>query len=99
MIKHIVLFRFTEIQSDEEKRENAKLLSSIFTPLKDLPSVKEYNVGVNISNSDFAWDVVIDSSFDSLNLLKEYSISKEHQEAIRKGKQFAKEKSVIDYEY
>lgn len=99
MIKHIVFFRFTEILSDKEKRKNAKILSSIFTPLKDLPSVKEYNIGLNISNSDFAWDLVIDSSFDSLDSLKEYSKSKEHQEAIRKGKQFAKEKSVIDYEY
>ncbi len=99
MIKHIVLFRFTETMSADEKREKATSLQSIFQPLRDLPSVKEYRVGLNISESDFAWDVVIDSVFDSAESLKAYSISKEHQSAIQSASQFAKEKSVIDYEF
>lgn len=99
MIKHIVLFRFTEKMTADERNKKAKILQSIFQSLKDLSSVKEYSVGVNISKSDFAWDVVIDSVFDSHELLRTYSISKEHQDAISRARQFAKEKSVIDYEF
>ena len=99
MIKHIVFFRFTEKLLENERIENARALSSIFSPLKNLSSVKEYRVGINISDSDAAWDVVIDSAFESLEKLNEYSDSKEHREAISKGKQFAKERSVIEYEF
>ncbi len=99
MIKHIVLFRFTEIMSADKRKEKAKRLQSIFEPLKDLPSVKEYRVGINISESDSAWDVVIDSVFDSPESLKAYSISEEHQLAIQSARKFAKEKSFIDYKF
>jgi len=99
MIKHIVFFRFTEILTENERIENAKTLCSIFSSLKDLPSVNKYRVGININESDAAWDVVIDSTFESPVLLEEYNTSREHIEAIEKGRQFAKERSVIDYKF
>ena len=99
MIKHIVLFRFTEKMTAEERNKKAESLQSIFQPLEELESVKEYRVGINISCSDFAWDVVIDSVFDSPESLKRYSISDEHRDAILRARQFEKEKSVIDYEF
>ncbi len=99
MIKHIVLFRFTEKMTADKRSKKAKSLQSIFQPLEELECVKEYRVGINISKSEFAWDVVIDSVFDSLESLRAYSISKEHQDAIVRARQFAKEKSVIDYKF
>lgn len=99
MIKHIVFFRFTGKLNRDERKENARALSSIFSPLKNHSSVKEYRVGVNVNISDSAWDVVIDSTFLSPEKLEEYNNSREHLEAIKEGRQFAKDRSVIDYEF
>ena len=99
MIKHIVFFRFTEDLNRAERRERSEELSSIFLPLKSLPSVSDYKVGINLSLSDYAWDVAIDSTFKSLEAFELYSKSPEHKEAIRLGKKFEKEKSVVDYKF
>lgn len=97
MIKHIVFFRLKGNLSKVERRNKAEAIKAIFSPLGNLQSVKEYKVGVNISESDYAWDVAIDSLFESPEKLREYSLSEEHQDAIRQAKLFDKDKSVIDY--
>lgn len=99
MIKHIVFFKLKGILNDDEKTEKTRALSDIFHPLKNLQFVNEYRVAVNFSESPSAWDVVIDSSFNTIGDLKSYQISKEHQAAIMDAGKFEKEKAVIDYEY
>ena len=98
MIKHIVFFRFKGEPDREERLKMAMGMKSIFSPLVELPSAREYTVGINIAESEAAWDVVIDSTFDSVEKLKQYSVSKEHQDAILEAKKFDKERSVVDYE-
>ena len=97
MIRHIVFFRFTDDSDNISREEKAKEFSAIFSPLECLECVREYRVGINISVSENAWDVVIDSTFNSIEDLRNYSDSPEHKEAIRLGKKFSKEKSVVDY--
>ena len=98
MIKHIVFFRLKENSEDAEKNENKRALADIFRPLENLPTVSEYSVAVNFSESPSAWDVVIDSSFNSVHDLKLYQVSLEHQTAIKKAGKFKKDKAVIDYD-
>ncbi len=98
MIKHIVLFRV----NDSDNRDNgpaAETLAGIFSPLEKLEWVKSYRLGINISSSENAWDVVIDSEFESLENLEAYSTSAEHKKAIADASVIKKEKCVIDYQF
>lgn len=98
MIKHIVMFRFKNVEIN--KREaNAKSLIKVFSPLIELECVKSYRVGINISNSEFAYDVVIDSEFESVDDLNAYQVSPEHKKAIADASVYKKEKCVIDYQF
>ena len=97
MIKHIVFFRLSGDMDKEERRQKANELAAIFSPLKDLDCVREYRVGVNLSLSDSAWDLAIDSTFDSEEDLESYRVSQEHRDSIARAKQYPKEKSVVDY--
>ena len=99
MIKHIVFFRFKENLNKDQRIDKAEQLRLIFHPLKSHPSVDDYRIGINVSESEDAWDMVIDSTFDSFASLEEYRVSSEHRSAIEKGKKFPKDKSVIDYEF
>ena len=98
MIKHIVFFRFTDFLSHQERVAAAKEFADIFSPLENLDCVKEFRVGINGNSSQYACDVVIDSTFETMEDLENYSKSEEHQDAIKRGKKFPKEKSVVDYQ-
>jgi len=98
MIKHIVIFRITGNYDKETRRRLAYELAACFSPLKEHSSVTEYKTGVNFNESENAWDVVIDSLFESRAKLEEYQVSIEHQQAIKSAARFNKEKAVVDYE-
>ena len=98
MIKHIVIFRLLDEPDRKKRLLVAESLSEIFCPLKELPSVFQYNTGVNFCEASHAWDFVIDSVFESREKLKEYQDSPEHTEAVAKASKYRKEKAVIDYE-
>lgn len=98
MIKHIVMFRFTEEIEKEGKIELAKELAKIFSPLASLKSVEDFQTGINFNEVSYAWDFVIDSTFKDKESLEKYQVSREHQEAIRKAAYIAKEKAVVDYD-
>jgi hypothetical protein len=99
MIKHIVMFRFTDDLDKEGKIELAKELAKIFSPLATLKSVNDFKTGINFNEVTYAWDFIIDSTFIDRESLEEYQVSREHQEAIRKAAYIAKEKAVVDYDF
>ena len=99
MIKHIVLFRFRGELTPDQRREMAAEMRDIFQPLASLPSVNSYRVGINFSRSAAAWDVAVDSVFDSEGLLEEYRVSPAHMDAIARAARFGKDKCVVDYKF
>ena len=99
MIKHIVMFRITDLISREGKKSQAQRIASIFGPLSKLESVHEYRTAINFNTTEAAWDIIIDSSFYNKEDLIRYQKSSEHQEAISRAREINKEKAVIDYEY
>lgn len=98
MIKHIVIFRLTPPYTPEEKEVSLKKLGDIFGPLgKMLGFPLEYRTGVNILKAEHAGDFVIDSLFASEEDLKRYTLSAEHQEAVRAASAVRKSKFIVDY--
>jgi hypothetical protein len=74
-------------------------MKSTFGNLKSLINVaRSYEVKINMKKTDFSYDVVILSEYDSWEDLDTYLNHSEHQKAIAICKDIKKEKAVIDYE-
>lgn len=100
MIKHIVIFKLTPPLKENEKAESLKKLHDIFAPLgQKLNYIIEYRTAFNICNADSSGDFVIDSVFASVEDLKRYQSSKDHQDAIAEASEIRKTKIVADYEF
>ena len=99
MIQHIVMFKLADRYTAEERKKIAGELKAL---LDELPTkineIKAYEVGVNISKSTNAYDLVLVSSFESLEALERYRIHEAHQAAVAKIKEHNKETVAVDYE-
>ena len=84
-------------------KERANTLMEIKQKLETLPalieSIKFYRVGVNYADSPAAFELVIDSDFESKEGLKFYSIHPEHQKVVAFLRSLDAQKAVVDYEY
>jgi len=94
MIKHIVSFKLKE-----EAKDKATLIKEV---LDNLPSkisqIKYYEVGINISESPAAFDIVLVSEFLNMDELHEYHIHPEHIKATDLIKLYRTTSMVVDYE-
>ncbi len=98
MVRHIVFFRLKERNDPSALATGRQEMKRIFEGLPSLiPAIREYHVGLNVSSSPNAWDVVIDSTFDSEEKLNEYRDHPAHREAVEKAKPLFHETAVVDY--
>ena len=98
MVKHIVFFKVKKTHNDNEKINLAKQIAEILKPLpKKIPQIKEYEIGINISDRDTAFDVVLISIFENEEGLNIYRFHPEHQKAVEKIKELTQEAAVVDY--
>jgi len=94
------MFKFTDAKDDTEKSLLAKRMISSFGNLKSkIDGIKSYEIGINSKKTDFSYDLVIKSEYDSWEDLDFYIKNPEHQRAIIECKDIMKEKAVIDYEF
>lgn len=99
MIHHITMFKITEFDDEADRDKKIEELKSIFEKLSaKIKSIKSYEVGININASNNSYDVVINSSFRTLEDLNKYVDHPEHQYAIEKASAIQKTKVVVDYE-
>lgn len=99
MVKHIVLFQFRD-DVDEATRRTVR--DTFRTRILALPAqlsiIRSIDVGFNV-NPDEKWDIALDSSFDSLDDVKSYSIFPAHQAAASALKPYLSGRSCVDFEY
>lgn len=77
-VKHIVMWD-VKGETDHERRRHIELLKTAFEGLKGkIPGMIVIEIGVDVSNIDYACDVVLYSEFDSLDALKSYASHPEH---------------------
>lgn len=99
MIRHIVFFRYTDVASEEDRKQKTDYLKGIFSILPDkIPQIQGYRVGENLSRRENAWDLVIDSDFISLRDLEDYRNHPAHVEAVQQSSAVKKVSAVVDYE-
>lgn len=98
MVKHIVLFKLKETLSVEEKTE---IMNSFKTAIEALSAeinfIRDIHVGINI-NPDEKWDICLESSFDSLEDVKAYSVHPAHVAAASIIKEAKADRSCVDFE-
>lgn len=100
MIRHIIMFKFIDAKSKSDQLSKMEKMKNAFSPMKSLIDVvKSYDINFNMKQTDFSYDVVITSEYESWKDLETYIKHPEHQKAISICKDINKEKAVIDYEF
>ncbi len=99
MIKHIVMWKIKDSHEGRSKTELAKKLKEDLELLKGkISEIRHIEVGINISDSDAACDVVLYSEFYSMEALEAYRVHPAHQEVARFVSEISCERHVVDYE-
>jgi len=94
------MFKLREYTSPIEKKTALHAIRNELLNLKKtIPVILEFEVGINISDSKAAFDLVINSSFSTMDYLKTYQVHPDHLAFIEFNKNYTVEKTVIDYEY
>jgi hypothetical protein len=94
------MFKLRDYDTPEEKMKAIeRVRAELILLKKKIPFILEFNVGINFSLDDAAYDLVINSSFSSKEDLQNYQVHQDHQAFILFNKDYSIKKVVLDYEY
>jgi len=94
MIVHIVMFKFKE----ENKAENIARIKQMLEALpKKITAILSMEVGVDFCGTERAMDLVLTSTFESLEGLQTYTVHPEHLEVVSVIKEVVEMSKVVDY--
>jgi hypothetical protein len=98
MIRHIVMFKLKDFGSSSENHKAAEQVRAELLSMKDrIAVIREFEVGINIASDPSAFEVVINSVFDSSDDLEAYRVHPDHQAFIAFNKNYTERKAVADY--
>jgi len=95
MIRHIVFFKLIDNSLENKKR----LQKIIFSLEKKINVIKFYQVGINFSLEDRAYDIALVSDFDTEDDLKSYALHPEHLKIISSLKAEGVTTKVVDFSF
>ncbi|NQV42294.1 MAG: Dabb family protein [Candidatus Marinimicrobia bacterium] len=94
MIKHVVSWEFAE----ENKAGNLLRMKELLEELPSLISViEDYEVGLNIKDSELAMDMVLVSSFADEAALQTYANHAEHKRVVEALHKVTTRAVIVDY--
>jgi hypothetical protein len=98
MIRHIVMFKLKEFSDPSEKQKAAETLKDELLSMKTrIPVIREFEIGINFNPNSYAFDVVINSAFETLEDLEIYQQHPAHQAFIAFNKNYSAKKVIVDY--
>ncbi|MDZ4992426.1 Dabb family protein [Clostridium perfringens] len=99
MIKHIVMWKLQDESEGNSKAENAKIIKDSLENLKGkIKEIIDLEVGIDVNKSKQAYDVVLYSTFNSLEDLDSYQKNPDHVKVGSFVKKVANSRVVVDYE-
>lgn len=99
MVKHIVLWNFSEGLSEEERQEAAAKMKSLLEPIKELvPGAVEIEVVKNRLSSSNR-DIALISTFETTDALMSYQNHPAHVEAGKYVRSVTCNRACMDYEF
>ena len=95
MIRHVCMFTL----KDDNKEKNIADFFEKIEKLRDLDTIKKFNVVRNVENTpDSNYDVALIFDFDSVETLDEYQTCPEHLEFAKFLATIKVDRACIDYE-
>jgi hypothetical protein len=98
MIKHIVMFKLKESAEGSDKAVNIQRLKAKLEALSGkIDEIKFFEVGINFSDNGVAYDLVLDSKFESKESLYSYQKNPEHVKVADFVHKVCEDRVVVDY--
>lgn len=98
MIKHIVMWKLKNQALDKSKMENAKKMKDLLEGLDgQIKGMLTIEVGININDSNAAYDIALYSEFSDMDALNGYQVNPKHLEVGEFISLIRDERIVIDY--
>ncbi len=99
MIKHIVMIKLKEFETQEEYEEKKSIIREKLEDLtKTIPEVKSIEVGLNIVKRPTAYDISLIAKFDDLQGLNKFRENIDHLEALNVIFENTDKMAVVDYD-
>ncbi|KXS40789.1 MAG: Stress responsive A/B Barrel Domain-containing protein [Methanolobus sp. T82-4] len=98
MLKHVVMWKLKSGAEGRTKQENAELMKEKLENLQKMISeIEMIEVGININQSDAAFDVTLYSEFRDEEALVSYQKHPEHVRVADFVGKIVNERAVVDY--
>nr|WP_320038209.1 Dabb family protein [uncultured Bacteroides sp.] len=98
MLKHVVMWKLKKTAEGKSKAENALWMKEHLEALIGIiPEIKSLEVGINVLESDMAYDAVLISTFENKEALASYKVNPKHVEISSYCKKIRESRVVIDY--
>ena len=99
MLKHVVLWKLKESAEGNTKQTNAQNMKQRLLDLANkIEQIISIEVGINASEEDRTYDVILITRFDSKNDLDIYVHHPAHQEFVQYVRNIRDERVVVDFE-
>lgn len=99
MIRHVVMFK---LKKSDNPAQDEKMKQEVKDKLESLPSkigqIRSMEVGINVVSSERAFDLVLVSTFDSLEDLESYRVHPDHQEVVQFISGIKEQTAAVDFE-
>lgn len=98
MIKHVVMWKFQDTAEGRTKVKNMQLFKAGLEALVPIiPEIKSLEVGINEVESDASYDIILISTFATMEELKTYANHPEHLKVVEFCAKVRLSRVVIDY--
>lgn len=98
MLRHIIMFKLAESDNKSEKVKNAEIVKKQIESLKQqIPEIVNLEVGINIIELPWSYDIVLTVDFKNLKDLETYKNHPAHLKLIEFNKLYSVAKSSVDY--
>ena len=98
MLKHVVMWKLKEQAEGKSKAENARFMKENLEALFGVvPELKSVQVGVNVKESDMAYDAVLISEFENEEAFAAYKVHPEHVKISSYCKKIRESRVVVDF--
>lgn len=93
------MFKLRDFSIEEKNKVAEDLKSKLEELPKFIEEINFFAVGINISESERAYDMVLVSDFENIEAFNSYRIHPKHVAFVEYLKDFSKNSIVVDYEY
>ena len=99
MVKHIILWTLKEMSEDEKNRVKAEIKAGLEGLAGQIPGLLDIKVVTEGRLETSNADLMLDSSFESFDALKNYAVHPKHVKvADEKVRPFTASRSCLDFE-